>query len=165
MPTPRVFATIAAMGRLHEKWRSLWRKPGPAAAPVIWRVRVERERGAIGHLNDRLEKTLLPNNVPEPALRAMQVALDELLTNVVMHARQAAGAIEIELARSAGTLDARISYIAAEFDPTSWRTEDVTTVAASRIGGLGIQLVRTLMDEFRYEYVDGYNVLHLRKRC
>jgi anti-sigma regulatory factor (Ser/Thr protein kinase) len=153
------------MSGLHEKWRSLWRKPDPVAAPVIWRVRVERQRGAIGHLNDRLEKTLLPNNVPETALRAMQVALDELLTNVVMHATQAAGPVELELTRSAETLDAKISYVAAEFDPTGWQTQDVTTVAASRIGGLGIQLVRTLMDEFRYEYVDGCNILHLRKRC
>ena len=35
----------------------------------------------------------------------------------------------------------------------------------SRIGGLGIQLVRKLMDEFRYEYVDGHNVLTIAKRC
>ncbi|MDR3386334.1 MAG: ATP-binding protein [Rudaea sp.] len=152
------------MGRLRDHWTRLWRKPGPVRAPVVWRVRIERERSAIGGLNDRLERTLLPG-VPESALRAMQVALDELLTNVVMHAQQTAGPIELELVRTANSLDATISYIAAEFDPTSTQAADVTTVAASRIGGLGIQLVRSLMDDFRHEYVDGHNVLRLSKRC
>jgi len=152
------------MGWLRDQWRSLWRTPEPAHAPVVWRVRVERERSAIGGLNDRLERTLLPG-VPESALRAMQVALDELLTNVVMHAQQTAGPIELELVRTVGALDATISYIAAEFDPTRTQAADVTTVAASRIGGLGIQLVRSLMDEFRHEYVDGRNILRLTKRC
>ncbi|HZP66407.1 MAG TPA: ATP-binding protein [Rudaea sp.] len=150
------------MGNLRDKWQTLWRKPEPA--PTIWRMRVERERSAIGKLNDRLEVTLLPT-VPEQAVRAMQVALDELLTNVVMHARQAAGSIELEIAHSRRALDVRISYIAAEFDPTRTPVTDVTTVAASPIGGLGIHLVRSLMDEFRYEYLDGLNVLHLRKKC
>jgi anti-sigma regulatory factor (Ser/Thr protein kinase) len=142
----------------------MWRTPELAQAPVVWRVRVERERSAFGGLYDRLERTLLPG-VPESALRAMQVALDELLTNVVMHAQQTAGPIELELVRTSGALDATISYIAAEYDPTGAQAADVTTVAASRIGGLGIQLVRSLMDDFRHEYVDGRNVLHLTKRC
>ncbi|MBQ7443940.1 MAG: ATP-binding protein, partial [Bacteroidaceae bacterium] len=32
------------------------------------------------------------------------------------------------------------------------------------IGGLGIYLVRQLMDSINYEYADGCNVLTLRKR-
>jgi anti-sigma regulatory factor (Ser/Thr protein kinase) len=152
------------MGRLLAGWRSLWRKSKPAPAPVVWRVRVERDRRAIGGLNDRVEKTLL-HVVPEPVLRALQVALDELLTNVVMHAQQAAGPIELELAHSAGALDITISYLAAEFDPTHARSADVTTVADSRIGGLGIHLVRSLMDDFRYEYADGRNIVRMHKRC
>jgi len=115
-------------------------------------------------LHDSLEEKLL-GQVPEAALRALQVALDELLTNVIMHAEQAAGPVEVEIARAPDALDTRIRYLADEFDPTSWcPPQRGTSVATARIGGLGIELVRMLMDEFRYEYSDGCNVLMLRKR-
>ena len=138
---------------------------GAPTTGVVWQLRVERERGSVGRLNDRLEKTLRPS-VPEPAVRALQVALDELLTNVIMHARQASGPIELKLARTARALDAEISYLADEFDPT--RVKDpppATSIEDSKIGGLGVPLVRALMDEFTHEYVDGRNVLRLRKKC
>jgi anti-sigma regulatory factor (Ser/Thr protein kinase) len=155
------------MAGWRERLFSSRRKPQDAAAStgVVWQLRVERERGAIGRLNDRLDESLRPS-VPEPALRALQVALDELLTNVVMHARQASGPIELRVARSARSLDAQISYTAAEFDPTRVKEHvHATSVEDSEIGGLGVSLVRALMDEFRYEYADGRNVVHLRKKC
>jgi serine/threonine-protein kinase RsbW len=138
---------------------------GASSTGVVWQLRVERERGAVGKLNDRIEVTLRPS-VPEPVVRALQVALDELLTNVIMHARQASGPIELRLARSARSLDAQISYLADEFDPTVLRDpKRAASIEDSKIGGLGVPLVRALMDEFRHEYVDGRNVLHLRKKC
>lgn len=155
---------MAGMG---ERWRNWWHKPQIADVPtgVVWNLRVERERGSVGRLNDRLEKKLRPS-VPDAVLRPLQVALDELLTNVIMHAQQASGPIELRLARSAGALDVTISYLADSFDPTLWESLPVgTSIENSQVGGLGIPLVRALMDDFRHEYVDGRNILHLRKRC
>ncbi len=155
------------MAGWRERWRGWVRKPQRAEAStgVVWHLRIERERGAVGRLNDKLEQTLRPS-VPEPALRALQVALDELLTNVILHAQQASGPIELQLARTAGVLDATVSYLAEDFDPTQWRSADVgSSVEDSQFGGHGIRLVRALMDDFRHEYIDGRNVVHLRKRC
>ncbi len=149
-----------------ERWRRWWRKP-EAAVPtgVVWHLRIDRDRASIGKLNDRLEQQLQPS-VPEPALRALQVVLDELLTNVVMHADGASGPIDLKLSRSVGALDATISYFADPFDPTTWQPEaSPKTIQHAKIGGLGIPLVRALMDDFRHEYADGRNVLHLKKRC
>lgn len=132
---------------------------------AVWSARVERERTAIGRFSDSVQQKLQAQ-VPQKALHDILVALDELLTNVVMHAEQAAGPIEVELRYGVRAVEATISYIATEFDPTTWRAAPSgMTIAASRIGGLGIQLVRTLMDEFRYEYFDGRNVLKLVKYC
>jgi len=148
------------MGKITDRlW--FWRH---SSAPA-WRVRVERERSAIGRFNETLEQKLT-GQVPAKAIHDLQVAFDELLTNVVMHAQQAAGPIEVELQHDARKVTATIRYLADEFDPTTWREESLSmSVAASRIGGLGIALVRRLTDEFRYEYVDGHNVLKLVKRC
>jgi len=155
------------MAGWHDRLFSWRRKPeaGASTTGVVWQLRVERERGAVGKLNDRLEVTLRPS-VPEPVVRALQVALDELLTNVIMHARQASGPIELRLARSARMLHAEISYLAEEFDPTQVKDAvHATTIEDSKIGGLGIPLVRALMDDFRHEYIDGRNIVHLRKKC
>lgn len=146
--------------------RGWWRGGASASATVApLHYRVERERTAIAKLNDSVEQTLRAQ-IPEAALRALQIAIDELLTNVVMHAAQAAGPIEVEIARERNVLAMTISYIADEFDPTAWQpVVREVTVATARVGGLGIQLVRSLMDEFQYRYDAGRNIVSLRKRC
>jgi anti-sigma regulatory factor (Ser/Thr protein kinase) len=158
------------MSGWRERLRKWWH--GPPAAPVttgvVWKLRVERDRAAIGRFNDRLESTLAPS-VPETALRAMQIAVDELLTNVLMHAQQASGPIDVQFARSPGAIDATISYFAERFDPTTWQAPSAgrnVSIDTAQIGGHGIPLVRSLMDGFRHEYSDdGRNHLYLRKRC
>ena len=52
----------------------------------------------------------------------------------------------------------------AAFDPTATAPADITLAVDERpIGGLGIFLVRQLMDSINYERIDGKNVLTLRK--
>jgi serine/threonine-protein kinase RsbW len=161
-----VFVTISPMAEWGKRWRRWFGKTSPAVATgVVWNLRIDRDRSAIGRLNDRLEQQLSPS-VPQAALRAVQVSLDELLTNVLMHSQNGSGPVDFKLSRSAGALDVTMSYFADRFDPTAWKGEvKARTIQAAEIGGHGIPLVRTLMDEFRYEYVDGANVVHLRKRC
>jgi len=150
------------MLRRGEHRGSWWRRGSSVAA---LQFRVERERAAIGRLNDAIERKL-KTHIPDAALRALQVALDELLTNVIMHAEQASGPIEIEISRQRNSLRTTISYIAEEFDPTRWKpAAGNASVATARIGGLGIALVRSLMDEFGYVYEAGRNVVSLQKRC
>ena len=51
------------------------------------------------------------------------------------------------------------------FDPTKVKEADTTLSAEDRqIGGLGIHLVRQLMDEMRYSYTNGQNILTLGKK-
>lgn len=155
------------MATWRERWLGWWRKSQGAAGStaVVWHLQIERNRASIGRLNDRLEKTLSPS-VPEGALRALQVTLDELLTNIVMHGGPDAVPIDLKLARTADAVDATISYAAAPFDPTVQKPQaKARNVEDSQVGGHGIRLVRALMDEFRHEYVEGRNVVHLRKHC
>lgn len=141
-----------------------WATVDAAPAPAAWSFRVERDRIAIGRLSDALEQRL-DGRVPEPVLRALQIALDELLTNVIMHAAQAAGAVEVDVAPESGFVATTIRYVAEEFDPTAWQpAAPLEAIAGARIGGHGIALVRALMDEFSYAYRDGWNVVMVAKR-
>ena len=50
------------------------------------------------------------------------------------------------------------------FDPLAKEDADITLSAEERnIGGLGIFMVKQSMDEVNYEYMDGKNVLTIRK--
>ena len=52
-----------------------------------------------------------------------------------------------------------------EFDPTMAPEADITLSAEERpIGGLGIFLIRQIMNEVKYERIEGKNVLTLEKK-
>ena len=52
-----------------------------------------------------------------------------------------------------------------EFDPTLAPEADITLSADEReIGGLGIFLIRQIMNEVRYQRIDGKNILTLEKK-
>ena len=52
-----------------------------------------------------------------------------------------------------------------ELDPTAAPEADVTLSADEReIGGLGIFLIRQIMNEVKYERIEGKNVLTLEKK-
>ena len=52
-----------------------------------------------------------------------------------------------------------------EFDPTVVPEADITLSAEERpIGGLGIFLIRQIMNEVRYDRINGKNILTLEKK-
>jgi serine/threonine-protein kinase RsbW len=105
--------------------------------------------------------------VPSDALRSVQVALDEVLSNIVQHAYRGRGegCIQIAFRLAEGDLEVKIQDDAPPFDPLAAAVPDLTAgLADRRIGGLGILLTRRLMDDVRYERTDGGNRLTLRKR-
>ena len=58
-----------------------------------------------------------------------------------------------------------ISDTGVPFDPTVRAEVDTSLPLEERpIGGLGIHLVRSIMDSINYERVEGKNVLTLRKK-
>ncbi|MBR7086348.1 MAG: SpoIIE family protein phosphatase [Prevotella sp.] len=96
----------------------------------------------------------------------LNLALEEAVVNVMNYAYPAGtkGMVEIE----AQANDVRLKFVITDsgspFDPTAREEVDTTLSAEERpIGGLGIHLVRQLMDSINYERLDGKNVLTLRK--
>lgn len=52
-----------------------------------------------------------------------------------------------------------------EFDPTMVPDADISLSAEDRqIGGLGIFLIRQIMNEVKYERIEGKNILTLEKK-
>ena len=94
------------------------------------------------------------------------MALEEAVTNVILYAYPAGadGLVNIEAVLREHSLEFIITDSGVAFDPTVVPEADTTLSAAERaIGGLGIHLVRQIMDEVRYQRLDDKNILTLIK--
>jgi anti-sigma regulatory factor (Ser/Thr protein kinase) len=152
------------------QWLKRWfrrRKPEDAQAsePQIWNFRIRGGRAEIGAVNDALERAVMAGNVPEPAMRAMQIALDELLTNAITHGEVTLDdPMQVDLIVATEALRAVVSYGGRRFDPTGVDAPDVEASLHERgTGGLGLHLVKSMMDEFTYAFEEGRNVIRLGK--
>jgi anti-sigma regulatory factor (Ser/Thr protein kinase) len=96
---------------------------------------------------------------------SLNLAIEEAATNVVLYAYQeGTGLIDIDALVTPHYLQFVITDNGVPFDPTQQEDADITLSAEERpIGGLGIFLVRQIMDSVKYERVDNKNVLTLRK--
>jgi serine/threonine-protein kinase RsbW len=92
----------------------------------------------------------------------------EVAINVIEHTmNQPRGEhISIDCTVSSDMITLSITDTSASFDPTSHKLPDINThFRSGRKGGLGIYIIRTLMDSITYRYADGKNILILgRKR-
>ena len=97
----------------------------------------------------------------------INLALEEAVVNVMSYAYQpgTTGNVNIEAIANETRLKFIISDWGTPFDPTAEKEVDTTLSAEERpIGGLGIHLVRQIMDSINYERIGGMNVLTLRKK-
>ena len=97
------------------------------------------------------------------------VAIDEILSNIVKYGLAGEGAqgrVEIRLLLESEALEMVILDDAAPFNPLEAERPDTDLAAEEReIGGLGIEIVRRLMDSIEYERVQSrQNRLTLRRR-
>ena len=97
----------------------------------------------------------------------MNLALEEAVVNVMNYAYPSGTRGDINIVAQSNDLRLKftITDSGAPFDPTAKTEVDTTLSAEERpIGGLGIHLVRQIMDSINYERIDGRNVLTLRKK-
>ena len=96
----------------------------------------------------------------------LNLALEEVVSNVILYAypQKMGEDITITAQLDGGTLVFTITDKGEEFDPTKVEEADVTLDAEDRqIGGLGIFIVRNIMNEVTYQRLEGKNILTLKK--
>lgn len=97
---------------------------------------------------------------------AVNLALDELVTNVIHYSGASAqGGIAVTLTMADSGLHVDLSDDGRAFDPFNRPEPDLTSGLDERpVGGLGIHFVRTMMDEATYRRSHGRNLIHLVKK-
>jgi sigma-B regulation protein RsbU (phosphoserine phosphatase) len=97
----------------------------------------------------------------------LRLAVEEAVVNVIEHAYPfgTEGSVEVTMMSDGHRLKVVIDDTGTPFDPTIEKKVDITLSAEERqVGGLGILLVRELMDTINYEHINGHNILTLRKK-
>jgi anti-sigma regulatory factor (Ser/Thr protein kinase) len=127
-------------------------------------------------ISDRTELEKLESFTADFALKAglsdkdlfaLQIVVEELVTNVIDYGGVPAGehAVRVDLSADNGELLIRIADRGKEYNPLLREDPDVTLPAEQRpIGGLGVHFCKKLTDAQSYERRDGCNVLTLRKK-
>ncbi len=105
---------------------------------------------------------------PMKAQMQIDVAIDELFSNSALYAyAPGSGSATVRVETELDPPAAIITFIdrGVPFDPLSACTPDVSLPACERdAGGLGVFLVKKIMDEVAYAYRDGENIIRIKKR-
>ncbi len=112
---------------------------------------------------DFFEEQLSAANVAPKFVAQVDMAVDEIFSNIAHYSGATLATLGCRV--SDGEIVLRFSDNGRPYDPTEKPDPDTTLSAEEReIGGLGIFMVKKTMDEMRYEYSDGLNILTLVKR-
>ena len=100
-------------------------------------------------------------------MNEIQLAVEEAAVNVINYAYPEGSECDSTLAASydGSVLTLELSDSGVQFDPTLRKDPDVTAGIQERpVGGLGIFLIKNMMDEVVYQYKDQHNVLTMTKK-
>jgi serine/threonine-protein kinase RsbW/sigma-B regulation protein RsbU (phosphoserine phosphatase) len=126
---------------------------------------VANELAAIPRVAAELEAFCLGHGIAHRDLNRFNLALEEVLTNIISYGFPAGGRydIQVQVAWSEGALQATVSDDGVAFDPLARPAPDLGAPIERRaIGGLGIHLVRELSEAIDYRRDGGRNVLTFR---
>jgi anti-sigma regulatory factor (Ser/Thr protein kinase) len=135
-------------------------------SPPGFRLVVPATGAGVRQVLDRLESFVLEHPETRPLYADFGVALDEAASNVAKYAYAGrAGEIEVDVLLRDGTLCAEVVDDGAPFDPLAREAPRTDQALADRqVGGLGIHIVKELMDEVEYRRIDDRNRLRFSKR-
>ena len=128
---------------------------------------VRNNLSEIATATEALEAFSRASEVPDGVIWRIQLALEELLRNIISHAYPDRGEhqVEIAFARDDTHVTTTISDDGIPFNPLNAPPPDLDAALEERsIGGLGIHLARNVVDDFAYAWNGGRNVVTIRKR-
>ena len=129
-------------------------------------ISLANDAAEIAGVAARVEEFCEARDIAPAAVYAVNLAIDELLTNTIGYGYgdDEVHRIEIALRLEADALVVVIADDSAAFDPTQVPEPDTGAPLDEReIGGLGLHLVTQMMDGFAYRRENGRNIVTLTK--
>ena len=120
----------------------------------------------LGAVRRFVAKRAEAEGLPEEAVQELRMAVEEACANVIEHAYEGDNSREIDVAVIADTerFTVRIRDEGQPFRPDTYATPNVRElIKRRRSGGLGVHLMRRLMDQVEYRSRQGTNEVYLTK--
>ena len=120
----------------------------------------------VARLNTFMESMAARLGMPTDITGQVKLAVEEAVVNAIYYAypKDTEGEVTVTVKGNPNHLKVVITDHGTPFDPTEAPLADTSLSVEERpIGGLGIFLVRQLMDSLNYERINGANVLTMKK--
>ena len=128
-------------------------------------LKIAANISSIGAVLDFTEAALAKHDFPALLQSNILVAVEEIFVNIAHYAYEPEDEGFAELFISIDeNIVMRFEDSGKHFDPTKKEAPDLSVPIEEReIGGLGLHLVKQLMDKVEYEYSNGKNILTIKK--
>jgi len=129
-------------------------------------IKVKNKTKEIQNVIEHFEGFGMENNFPFAVIQKFNIALDELLNNIISYGFKDENEhnIEVDIELRNLRLIITIKDDGIPFNPTKQNPPDTTLSMEDRnFGGLGIHLVKNLVDEFDYKRNTNRNIITLVK--
>ena len=126
-----------------------------------------KDLSEISKLNEFVEEIGNEFSLTPDVVFNVNLVLEEAIVNVINYAypKEKHESIYLSAQLHEGSIVFVLTDTGMQFDPTKAPEADITLSLEDRpIGGLGIFLIRQIMNEVSYERIDGKNVLTLSKK-
>ena len=130
-------------------------------------LRIKNDIHELSMMNEFLEEAGEELGLSTAFMMSLNLVMEEAVSNIIFYAYKGdvEDAVDISLVREGGELIVTLIDHGIAFDPTLRKDPDITLSAEDRpIGGLGIFLIKKIMDEVSYQRVDERNVFIMKKK-
>lgn len=122
--------------------------------------------GTVPLLSEFIDNFCQEEDIDAALTMKLNLAVEEAVVNVMSYGYpdNKVGLVDIDMESDGKWITITITDSGIPFDPTKKEEVDITLPADQRpIGGLGIYLVRNIMDTVEYQNINNQNILILRK--
>jgi serine/threonine-protein kinase RsbW len=118
-------------------------------------------------LSSFADESLRKSGLSDDRRQELMMALDEAITNVVMHSYgRRKGNLRIEIRSDGDAVEVELTDQGKAFDPTAYPEPDLNIpLEERRAGGMGVPLMKRLADGLKYYRENGRNHFILRKKA
>jgi|ERR1041384_8143434 serine/threonine-protein kinase RsbW len=127
--------------------------------------RFPRDFESLPSIFDYIAEFMALNKINNSATYALQFIVEELFTNLVKYSRGGQEEILVMLSKQGDAVRMQLTdFDVDEFDPTTLPDVNIQEPAQTRkVGGLGVHLVRKMVDTMTYEYSNRVGTITITK--
>ena len=133
-----------------------------------YKFKVPCSKSKLGEIREFLQRVLSENSIPEVTVNTLVLAVDEVCANLIIHSHKCDPNEQIELkVRVNGKSEITFDIIdhGDGFNIGDYEEPSISDIVKQkRKGGIGLMLVRRIMDEIEYIKGDKKNVYRLHKK-